>query len=79
MAEVKIRLHSEVEIEGAPLRDALQNIAQAHEQYCSHILGDPDEMKTNYHRILSEAILLVTIISKMPRSWEDYFIMRHTI
>ena len=48
MAEVKIRLNSEVETEGAPLRDALQKIAQAHEQYCSHILGDHDEMIRHY-------------------------------
>ena len=69
MAEVKIRLNSEVE--GAALRDVLQNIVQAHEQYCSYILGDPDKVDTSYNRILSEAILLLTIISKMPRSWDE--------
>ena len=71
MAEVKIRLNGEVETEGAALRDVLQNIVQAHEQYCSHILGDPDKMETSYNRIMSEAILLFTIISKMPRSWDE--------
>ena len=70
MAEVKIRLNSEVEIEGAPLRDALQNIAQAHEQYCSHILGDPDEMKRHYQTMLQEIPHLLSILIEMGTAME---------
>lgn len=65
MAEVKIRLNSEVETEGAPLRDALQKIAQAHEQYCSHILGDPDEMIRHYQTMFQEILHLLSILIKM--------------
>ena len=35
MAKVTIPLNSEVEEEGAPLRDILQRIAEAHEGHCS--------------------------------------------
>ena len=35
MAKVTIPLNSEVEEEGAPLRDVLQRIAEAHEGHCS--------------------------------------------
>ena len=49
MAKVMIRINSEVEKEGAPLRDVLQCIAEAHEGYCSYILGDPDKME-GYHQ-----------------------------
>ena len=45
MAKVTIRINSEVEKEGAPLRDVLQCIAEAHEGYCGHILGDRNKME----------------------------------
>ena len=45
MAKVTIHINSEVEEEGAPLRDVLQCIAEAHEGYCGHILGDRNKME----------------------------------
>ena len=45
MAKVTININSEVEEEGAPLRDVLQCIAEAHEGYCGHILGDRNKME----------------------------------
>ena len=44
MVKVTIHINSEVE-EGAPLRDVLQCIAEAHEGYCGHILGDRNKME----------------------------------
>ena len=70
MAKVTIRINSEVEKEGAPLRDVLQCIAEAHEGYCGHILGDPDKMEGYHQKMLLEAVKLLTIISELPRSLE---------
>ncbi len=44
MVKVTIHINSEVK-EGAPLRDVLQCIAEAHEGYCGHILGDRNKME----------------------------------
>ena len=49
MAKVTICINSEVEEYGGLLRDNLQLIAEAHEGYCSYILGDPDKME-GYHQ-----------------------------
>lgn len=70
MAKVTIHINSEVEEEGAPLRDVLQCIAEAHEGYCGHILGDPDQMEGYHQKILFEAVKLLAIISELPRSLE---------
>ena len=70
MAKVTIRINSEVEEEGAPLRDVLQCIAEAHEGYCSYILGDPDKMEGYHQQMLLEAVKLLAIISELPRSLE---------
>ena len=68
MAKVTIRINSEVEEEGAPLRDVLQRVAEAHEGYCSHILGDPDKMEGYHQQLLLETVKLLTIVSELPRS-----------
>ena len=70
MAKVTIRINSEVEEEGAPLRDVLQCIAEAHEGYCGHIHGDPDRMEGYHQQMLLEAVKLLAVISKLPRSLE---------
>jgi hypothetical protein len=70
MAKVTIHINSEVEEEGAPLRDVLQCIAEAHEGYCGHILGDPNKMEGYHQKMLLEAVKLLTIISELPRSLE---------
>ena len=70
MAKVTIHINSEVEEEGAPLRDVLQCIAEAHEGYCGHIHGDPDQMEGYHQQMLLEAVKLLAIISKLPRSLE---------
>ena len=70
MAKVTIRIHSEVEDDGAPLRDVLQCIAEAHEGYCGHIHGDPDQMEGYHQQMLLEAVKLLAIISELPRSLE---------
>ena len=70
MAKVTIRINSEVEKEGAPLRDVLQCIAEAHEGYCGHIHGDPDQMEGYHQQMLLEAVKLLTIVSEMPRTLE---------
>ena len=70
MAKVTININSEVEEEGAPLRDVLQCIAEAHEGYCGHIHGDPDQMEGYHQQMLLEAVKLLTIISELPRSLE---------
>ena len=49
MAKVMIRINSDVEEYGVLVRDNLQLIAEAHEGYCSYILGDPDKME-GYHQ-----------------------------
>ena len=68
MAAVSIRIHSEVEEYGDLLRDNLQLIAEAHEGYCSYILGDPDKMEGYHQQMLWEAVKLLTIVSELPRS-----------
>ena len=68
MAKVTIRINSEVEEEGAPLRDVLQRVAEAHEGYCGHILGDPDKMEGYHQQLLLETVKLLTIVSELPRS-----------
>ena len=70
MAKVTIYINSEVEEEGAPLRDVLQCIAEAHEGYCGHIHGDPDQMEGYHQQMLLEAVKLLAIISDLPRSLE---------
>jgi len=70
MAKVTISINSEVEEEGAPLRDVLQCIAEAHEGYCGHIHGDPDRMEGYHQQMLLEAVKLLAVISKLPRSLE---------
>jgi hypothetical protein len=70
MAKVTIYINSEVEEEGAPLRDVLQCIAEAHEGYCGHIHGDPDQMEGYHQQMLLEAVKLLTIVSEMPRTLE---------
>ena len=70
MAKVTIHINSDVEEEGAPLRDVLQRIAEAHEGYCSYILGDPDEMKRYYQTMLHEVPHLLSIIIKMGSAME---------
>ena len=70
MAKVTIHINSDVEEEGAPLRDVLQCIAEAHEGYCGHILGDPKKMEGYHQKMLLEAVKLLTIISELPRSLE---------
>ena len=70
MAKVTIYINSEVEEEGAPLRDVLQCIAEAHEGYCGHIHGDPDQMEGYHQQMLLEAVKLLAVISKLPRSLE---------
>ena len=70
MAKVTIHINSEVEEEGAPLRDVLQCIAEAHEGYCGHIHGDPDQMEGYHQQMLLEAVKLLTIVSEMPRTLE---------
>ena len=69
MVKVTIHINSEVE-EGAPLRDVLQCIAEAHEGYCGHIHGDPDQMEGYHQQMLLEAVKLLAIISELPRSLE---------
>ena len=69
MVKVTIHINSEVE-EGAPLRDVLQCIAEAHEGYCGHILGDPNKMESYHQKMLLEAAKLLTIISELPRVLE---------
>ena len=69
MVKVTIHINSEVE-EGAPLRDVLQCIAEAHEGYCGHIHGDPDQMEGYHQQMLLEAVKLLTIVSEMPRTLE---------
>ena len=70
MAKVTIHINNEVEEEGAPLRDVLQCIAEAHEGYCGHILGDPNKMESYHQKMLLEAAKLLTIISELPRVLE---------
>ena len=69
MVKVTIHINSEVK-EGAPLRDVLQCIAEAHEGYCGHIHGDPDQMEGYHQQMLLEAVKLLAIISELPRSLE---------
>ena len=68
MATVSIRIHSEVEEYKDLLRDNLQLIAEAHEGYCSYILGDPNKMEGYHQQMLWEAVKLLTIVSELPRS-----------
>ena len=73
MAKVTIPINSEVEEEGAPLRDVLQRIAEAHEGHCGNILGDPDKMKKYYQKILHETPHLLSIIIKMGNDVEKIY------
>ena len=70
MAKVTIRINSDVEEYGVLVRDNLQLITEAHEGYCSYILGDPDKMEGYHQQMLWEAVKLLTIISELPRSLE---------
>ena len=70
MAKVTIHINSEVEEYGVLVRDNLQLIAEAHEGYCSYILGDPDKMEGYHQQMLLEAVKLLAIISELPRSLE---------
>ena len=70
MAKVMIRINSDVEEYGVLVRDNLQLIAEAHEGYCSYILGDPDKMEGYHQQMLLEAVKLLAIISELPRSLE---------
>jgi hypothetical protein len=70
MAKVTIRINSDVEEYGVLVRDNLQLIAEAHEGYCSYILGDLDKMEGYHQQMLWEAVKLLTIISELPRSLE---------
>jgi hypothetical protein len=70
MAKVMIRINSDVEEYGVLVRDNLQLIAEAHEGYCSYILGDPDKMEGYHQQMLWEAVKLLTIISELPHSLE---------
>ena len=73
MAKVTIHINSDVEEEGAPLRDVLQRIAEAHEGHCDYILGDPDKMKKYYQKILHETPHLLSIIIKMGNDMEKIY------
>ena len=73
MAKVTIRINSDVEKEGAALRDVLQRIAEAHEKHCNHILGDPDKMKKYYQKILQETPHLLSIVIKMGNDMEEIY------
>ena len=73
MATVSIRIHSEVEEYKDLLRDNLQLIAEAHEGYCSYILGDPNKMEGYHQQMLWEAVKLLTIVSELPRSLDIQF------
>lgn len=70
MAKVTIHINSEVEEEGAPFRDVLQCIAEVHEGYCGHILGDTNKMEGYHQKMLLEAVKLLTINSELPRVLE---------
>ena len=70
MAKVTIRINSDVEEYGVLVRDNLQLIAEAHEGYCSYILGDPDKMEGYHQQMLWEAAKLLTIILELPHSLE---------
>ena len=70
MAKVTIRINSDVEEYGVLVRDNLQLIAEAHEGYCSYILGDPDKMEGYHQKMLLEAVKLLAIISELPHSLE---------
>ena len=48
------------------MRDVLQCIAEAHEGYCGHIHGDPDQMEGYHQQMLRNAVQLLDIIVKMP-------------
>lgn len=68
MAKVTIRLHSDVEDFGAPAVNSISLIADALEGYCGHILGDSGKMKAYHQQMLLNAVQLLEVIVKMPRS-----------
>ena len=73
MAKVTIRINSEVEDEGAPLRDVLQYINKACEGYCSHTHGRLDKMKEYHQKRMREVPILLIEITKMGHKMDKIY------
>jgi hypothetical protein len=65
MADVKIRINTDVENIGMPVADTLQKIADETESYCAYLHGDPTKIEQHYLQLLTETVSLLEIIMKL--------------